>query len=128
LACRQVTLARFVFAGATTYRLLILLTRAFPVAILVLPLTVGFIRFGLYDTPLGVGLMHTTLALPFAVLVSACSFQAIPKELEEAAWVFGCSPVRAFLRVVLPLALPGVVATAIFASSSRGTRCSPPPY
>jgi multiple sugar transport system permease protein len=108
-------LARFVFPGATTYRLLVLLTRAFPVAILALPLTVGFIRLGLYDTPLGVGLMHTTLALPFAVLVSASLFQAIPRELEEAAWVFGCSPVRAFLRVVLPLALPGIAATAIFA-------------
>jgi multiple sugar transport system permease protein len=96
-------LARFVFAGATAYRLVVLLTRAFPVAILALPLTVGFIRLGLYDTPLGVSLMHTALALPFAVLVSASLFQAIPKELEEAAWVFGCSPVRAFLRVVLPL-------------------------
>jgi multiple sugar transport system permease protein len=108
-------LARFVFPGATTYRLLILLTGAFPVAILALPLTVGFIRFGLYDTPLGVSLMHTTLALPFAVLISASLFQAIPRELEEAAWVFGCSPVRAFLRVVLPLALPGIAAVAIFA-------------
>jgi multiple sugar transport system permease protein len=108
-------LARFVFPGATTYRLLILLTRAFPVAILALPLTVGFIRLGLYDTPLGVSLMHTALALPFAVLVSASLFQAIPRELEEAAWVFGCSPVRAFLQVVLPLALPGIAATAIFA-------------
>ena len=108
-------LARFTFAGATTYRLLILLTRAFPVAILALPLTVGFIRLGLYDTPFGVSLMHTTLALPFAVLVSASLFQAVPRELEEAAWVFGCSPVNAFLRVVLPLALPGIAAVAIFA-------------
>ena len=108
-------LARFAFTGATAYRLLVLLTRAFPVAILALPLTVGFIRLGLYDTPLGVSLMHTALALPFAVLVSASLFQAIPRELEEAAWVFGCSPVGGFLRVVLPLALPGIAATAIFA-------------
>ena len=112
-------LARFVFVGATAYRLLVLLTRAFPVAILALPLTVGFIRLGLYDTPLGVSLMHTALALPFAVLVSASLFQAIPRELEEAAWVFGCSPVRAFLRVVLPLALPGIV-TGIALRSSIG--------
>jgi multiple sugar transport system permease protein len=59
--------------------------------------------------------MHTTLALPFAVLVSASLFQAIPHELEEAAWVFGCSRLKAALRVVLPLALPGIAATAIFA-------------
>ncbi len=108
-------LARFAFRGAVVYRLLILLTRAFPVAILALPLTVGFIRLGLYDTPLGVSLIHTALALPFAVLVSASLFQAIPREFEEAAWVFGCSPRTAFLRVVLPLALPGIAATAIFA-------------
>ena len=74
-------LARFAFRGATTYRLMILLTRAFPVAILALPLTVSFIRLGLYDTPLGVSLMHTALALPFAVLVSASLFQAIPQRV-----------------------------------------------
>ena len=108
-------LARYAFRGATTYRLLILMTRAFPVGILALPLTVGFINLGLYDTPLGVALMHTALALPFAVLVSASLFQAIPRELEEAAWVFGCSHLTAFRRVVLPLALPGIAATSIFA-------------
>ena len=108
-------LARFAFPGATLYRLLILLTRAFPVAILALPLTVGFIRLGLYDSALGVSLVHTALALPFAVLVSASLFQAIPRELEEAAWVFGCSPLTAFRRVVFPLALPGIAATSIFA-------------
>ncbi len=108
-------LARYSFRGATTYRLLILLTRAFPVGILALPLAVTFIQFDLYDRPLGVALMHTALALPFAVLVSASLFQAIPREFEEAAWVFGCSRLRGFLRVVLPLALPGIAATAIFA-------------
>jgi multiple sugar transport system permease protein len=108
-------LARFAFRGAVAFRLLVLMTRAFPVAILALPLTVGFIRLGLYDTPLGVGLMHTVLALPFAVLVSSSLFLAIPREFEEAAWVFGCSGVTAFLRVVLPMALPGIAATAIFA-------------
>ena len=108
-------LARYNFRGATTYRLLILLTRAFPVGILALPLAITFIRLDLYDRPLGVALIHTALALPFAVLVSASLFQAIPREFEEAAWVFGCSRLRAFLRVVLPLALPGIAATAIFA-------------
>jgi len=107
-------LARYRFRGAGAFRMMVLLTRAFPVGILALPLTVGFIRLGLYDTPLGIALMHTALALPFAVLVSAGLFQAIPRELEEAAWVFGCSPVKAAMRVVVPLALPGVAAVAIF--------------
>ena len=108
-------LARFRFAGGTAFRLMILLTRAFPVAILALPLTVGFIRLGLYDTAVGVSLIHTALALPFAVLVSASLFQAVPREFEEAAWVFGCSRLRAFRHVVLPLVLPGIAATSIFA-------------
>jgi multiple sugar transport system permease protein len=108
-------LARFRFAGANPYRLAILLTRAFPVGILALPLTVTFIRLGLYDTPLGVALVHTALALPFAVLVSSSLFLGVPREFEEAAWVFGCSRPRAFLRVVLPLAVPGIAAIAIFA-------------
>jgi multiple sugar transport system permease protein len=59
--------------------------------------------------------MHTALALPFAVLVTASLFVGIPRELEEAAWVFGCSGIGAFRRVVLPLAIPGIAATAIFA-------------
>ncbi len=108
-------LARFAFRGQDAYRLLVLLTRAFPLAILALPLTVTFIRVGLYDTPLGVALVHTALALPFAVLVSASLFMGIPREYEEAAWVFGCSGPGAFLRIVLPLALPGLAATCIFA-------------
>jgi multiple sugar transport system permease protein len=108
-------LARFSFRGQTAYRLLIVLTRAFPLAILALPLTVNFIRIGLYDTTLGVALVHTALALPFAALVSSSLFMGIPRELEEAAWVFGCSRFQAFVKVVLPLALPGLAATAIFA-------------
>ena len=108
-------LARFAFAGKNPYRLLVLLTRAFPLAILALPLTVSFIRLGLYDTPLGVSLIHTVLALPFAALVTQSLFMGIPREYEEAAWVFGCTRRQAFLRIVLPLALPGLAATAIFA-------------
>ncbi|HZH28005.1 MAG TPA: carbohydrate ABC transporter permease [Azospirillaceae bacterium] len=108
-------LARFAFKGQNAYRLLVLLTRAFPLAILALPLTVSFIRIGLYDTPLGVSLVHTVLALPFAALVTQSLFMGIPREYEEAAWVFGCTRFQAFRKVVLPLALPGLAATAIFA-------------
>lgn len=108
-------LARYDFPGKNAYRLLVLLTRAFPLAILALPLTVSFIRLGLYDTMLGVGLIHTVLALPFAALVTQGVFMGVPRELEEAAWVFGCSRIGAFLKVVVPLALPGLAATAVFA-------------
>ena len=108
-------LARYTFRGQDAFRLLVLLTRAFPLAMLALPLTVLFIRVGLYDTPLGVSLVHTALALPFAALVTASLFAGIPRELEEAAWVFGCTRTQAFRKIVIPLALPGLTAAAIFA-------------
>ena len=108
-------LARYQFIGKDSFRLLVLLTRAFPLAILALPLTVSFIRMGLYDTVLGVGLIHTVLALPFAALVTQGIFMGVPRELEEAAWVFGCSRVKAFFKIVAPIALPGLAATAVFA-------------
>lgn len=108
-------LARYNFRGKDSYRLLVLLTRAFPLAILALPLTVSYIRLGLYDTITGVGLIHTVLALPFAALVTQGIFLGVPRELEEAAWVFGCTRIQAFFKVVAPLALPGIVATAVFA-------------
>lgn len=108
-------LARFEFRGKGWFRLLIMLTRAFPLPLLALPLTVFFIRFGIDDSLLGLALVHTMLALPFAVLITFSLFSGIPVELEEAAWVFGCSKLQAFRRVVLPLALPGMVASAVFA-------------
>lgn len=108
-------LARFRFPGKDPYRLLVVLTRAFPIAILALPLTVRFIEMNIYDTVLAVALVHTALALPFAVLVGSSLFLAIPHELEEAAWTLGCTRLGAFVRVVMPLALPGIAATAVFA-------------
>jgi len=108
-------LARYRFRGADFFRILVIFTRAFPLAILAVPLAVHFIRMGLYDTPLGVALVHTALALPFAVLVTYSLFVSIPKELEEAAWTLGCTKTQAFFRVVLPLTLPGLAAVGIFA-------------
>ena len=107
-------LARYDFKGQTAYRLLIVMTRAFPLAILALPLVTRFISVGLYDTHLGVALVHTALALPFSILVSSSLFMGIPRELEEAAWTLGCTRLQAFMKVVLPLALPGMAATMIF--------------
>ncbi|MCJ7873956.1 carbohydrate ABC transporter permease [Marinovum sp. 2_MG-2023] len=108
-------LSRFEFRGKGTFRLLILLTRAFPLPLLALPLAVMFIRTGLDDTALGLALVHTTLAIPFSVLITFSLFSGIPIELEEAAWTLGCTRLTAFQKVVLPLILPGITASAIFA-------------
>ena len=78
-------LSRFDFRGKELFRLLILLTRAFPLPLLALPLAVMFIQTGLDDTTFGLALVHTTLAIPFAVLITYSLFSGIPMELEEAA-------------------------------------------
>lgn len=108
-------LSRFEFRGKELFRLLVLLTRAFPLPLLALPLAVLFIRTGLDDTAIGLALVHAMLAMPFAVLITFSLFSGIPVELEEAAWTLGCSRFGAFARVVLPLILPGIAASAIFA-------------
>ncbi|MEM9127551.1 MAG: ABC transporter permease subunit, partial [Pseudomonadota bacterium] len=84
-------LSRFDFRGKELFRLLILLTRAFPLPLLALPLAVMFIRVGIDDTVFGLALVHTTLAIPFAVLITFSLFSGIPIELEEAAWTLGCN-------------------------------------
>ncbi|MER8419388.1 carbohydrate ABC transporter permease [Mesorhizobium sp. M1329] len=108
-------LSRFEFPGKETFRFLVLMTRAFPLPLLALPLAVMFIRTGLDDTAIGLALVHTTLALPFAVLITFSLFSGIPVELEEAAWTLGCTRLEAFRKIILPLALPGIAASAVFA-------------
>jgi multiple sugar transport system permease protein len=107
-------LARFGFRGKDAFQLVILMTRAFPIAILAVPLTVTFIQWGLYDTVWAVALVHTALALPTTVLITASIFVSVPHDLEEAALTMGCTPMGAFTRVALPLALPGIAAASIF--------------
>jgi multiple sugar transport system permease protein len=75
---------------------------------------VTFITWGLYDTVWAVALVHTALALPTTVLITASVFLAVPVDLEEAALTLGCTPLGAFTRVAMPLALPGVAAASLF--------------
>ena len=107
-------IARYAFRGRSAFRLTILATRAFPIVILAIPLAVTYRLWGIDDTVLGVALMHTALALPFTVLITSSVFVSVPRELEEAAQTLGCNPLEAFVRVSLPLALPGLAAAAIF--------------
>ncbi len=106
--------ARYAFRGRDAFKVLILTTRAFPIVILSIPLAVTFINWGLYDTLWAVALVHTALALPTTVLITSSIFVTVPRELEEAAETLGCTPVGAFFRVVMPLALPGLAASSIF--------------
>jgi len=107
-------ISRYLFPGRDFFRLSVLAVRAFPVVILAIPLAVVFINFNIYDSIYSLALMHTALTLPTTILVISSVFASIPYELEEAAQMFGCTPLQAFRVVVLPLVAPGIAAAAIF--------------
>jgi multiple sugar transport system permease protein len=106
--------ARYAFRGRGPYQMFLLLTRALPIVVLSVPLARIFLNAGLYDTTYAITLLHTALALPTTVLITAAIFVGVSREQEEAAMVFGASPLKAFLRVVVPQALPGIAAAAMF--------------
>jgi len=106
--------ARHGFRGRDAYQIFLLLTRSLPVVVLAIPVASFFLNIGLYDTTYAVILVHSVLALPTTVLITASVFVAVPVDLEEAALVFGCTRLGAFREVVLPMALPGVAASSIF--------------
>ena len=107
-------ISRYMFRGRDTYRLSVLMVRAFPIVVLAIPLVVVFINFRIFDSVFSLALMHTALTLPTTILIIGSVFASVPYELEEAAMVFGCTPLQAFRRVVFPLVLPGIAAAAIF--------------
>lgn len=108
------SIARFVFPGRDSFKLAVIGLRMFPGLVLAVPLTSIYLRVGLADTLLGIALAHTTMALPFVVLITSSVFAGVPVELEEAGLVFGLSRLESFLRITLPLSLPGLSATAMF--------------
>lgn len=107
-------ISRYMFRGRDTYKLSVLMVRAFPIVVLAIPLVVVFINFRIFDSVFSLALMHTALTLPTTILIIGSVFASVPYELEEAAKVFGCTPLQAFRRVVFPLVRPGIAAAAIF--------------
>jgi len=108
-------LTRYVFKGKNLFRLTILLTRSFPVIIIGVPLVTLYLRIGIADSVLGVSLAHSSMILPFIIIISSSILGGISVEYEEAGMVFGLTRFRSFLRITLPLALPGFAAAAIYA-------------
>ena len=106
--------SRFRFIGRKATMLAILTTQMFPATMLLLPLYVLIARLGLVDTWIGLMIFYTATALPFCVWQMKGFYDTIPASLEEAARIDGCSRAQAFWHVVLPLATPGLVITALF--------------
>jgi arabinogalactan oligomer/maltooligosaccharide transport system permease protein len=108
-------LARFRFVGAETGTRALLATQMFPGVATAVPLYKILDVLHLLDTRAGLVLVYATTAVPFAVFQLRGAFEAIPRDLEEAAMVDGATRWQAFLRVVLPAARPALAVTALFA-------------
>src|SRR5436305_3546795 len=106
--------ARFNIPQKRTLLLIVLGSQLLPAVSLIIPLFRLFQGAHLLDSLLALILAYSTFSMPFVVWIMAGYFQSVPRELEEAARIDGASRFQAFLRVALPLALPGLSATAIF--------------
>jgi multiple sugar transport system permease protein len=107
-------LTRFRFPGREFIARSVFFTYLFPPILLSIPLFVFLKQLGLVNSHVGLALAHVSFALPFAMWLAMIFFEAIPVELDEAAMVDGASRLGALVRIVLPLATPGVVANAVF--------------
>ena len=108
------SLARFQMRGNSTFMMFLLSARMLPAIVLAVPLFILFNQAGLIDNYLALILAYLTFNLPFVVWMMRGFFLAVPMEIDESAIMDGCSYIGAFVRVVLPLTLGGLAATAIF--------------
>lgn len=108
-------LSRFRFAGRNAVGMLILVTQMLPGTLLIIPIYLLFKDLNLLDSFVGLMLAYSTFAIPFSVWMLKGYFDSIPVELEEAAAMDGCTRLRILWHIVLPLSLPGLAVTAMFA-------------
>ncbi len=108
------SVTRLQFRGKMAVVGVMLYAYMFPPLLLAIPLFSLFVKLGLADTRLSLMISHCTITLPLGVWLLWGFFKQIPLDVEEAAMVDGCSRLRAFVLVVLPLTLPGVLTVAIF--------------
>jgi len=110
--------SRFRFPGRNAGMLALITTQMFPVTMLLLPLFIMLINLKLYDTFLGLVIAYSATALPFCIWQMKGYYDTIPFSLEEAARIDGCSQFKAFYQIILPLASPALVITALFSFMS----------
>jgi len=106
--------ARSNFRGKTTVLVLYLLTRMVPALALILPVYLVLRKIGALNELWGLVVMYLTFTLPYSVWILKNYFQTIPRDLEDAARVDRCNWFQAMIRVILPVALPGIIAVGIY--------------
>jgi multiple sugar transport system permease protein len=108
-------IARLSVPGGNTIALMTLATQMFPGIVIIIPLFIVLSRLGLIDTYAGLVVVYLSFVLPIVIWVLKGFFEAIPPELEKAAAIDGASTLQTFTRIVLPISLPPLFATGIFA-------------
>ena len=107
-------IAKYRFRGRKIMLLSFLVTQMLPVAVLLTPMFILFKGMNLYNKAGAAILADATIGIPFSVLILKNYFASIPRELEEAAYIDGCNYFSAFIRVLIPIAKPGVMVCGIF--------------
>ena len=107
-------LARFRFRGQRAMIMFLIITQMFPLVLLCIPYFRVVVKLGLYDTLTALIVVYTTFTLPFCILMLRSYFAQIPKDMEEAAMVDGCSRLGAIVRTLLPLSFPALVGAGLY--------------
>ena len=108
------TFARFKFKYRDSLLFSVLALRMFPVIILIVPLFVMVKKIGLIDNLLSLIIVYAGFLIPYAIWMLTAYFETIPVEMEESAIIEGCSSLQVIIKILLPLAKPGIMAVAIF--------------
>lgn len=107
-------IAKYHFRGKKAIILGFLVTQMLPVSVLLTPLFIMFQKMHLYNTWWSTIIADSTIGIPFSVLILKNFFATIPKEIEEAAYIDGCNKFTGFIKVLIPIAKPGVIVCGIF--------------
>lgn len=107
-------LARIRIRGAATFGVLILMSRGVPPIALAVPMFLVARKMGLTDKHITLILAYCTFLIPYVMWLMRGFFQGLPKELEEAAMLDGCTRFGAFFKIIVPISLPGLLSTLIF--------------
>lgn len=107
-------LAKFRFPGKKITTLSFLITQMLPVSVLLTPMFIMFKNIHVINNPVSAILADATIGIPFSILILKNYFASIPKELEEASYIDGCTRLSSFTKILIPIAFPGVVVCGIF--------------
>ncbi|MEV0024422.1 carbohydrate ABC transporter permease [Streptomyces atroolivaceus] len=113
--------SRYNFRGKRVFTVTVLSTQMFPGILFLLPLFLIYVNIGnatgiaLFGSRAGLIITYLTFSLPFSIWMLIGYFDSVPRDLDEAAKVDGCGPLGALFRVIVPAAIPGIVAVAVYA-------------